>query len=116
VVEPVLDGRACCLWAGGWGPGRSPPPQLTYERLLTVRGSHCGPPRQHPLAKHPAGRFLQPVYANNVFLTHVDQAGLSREIKDSSLKPRLWGAYPTSRPSLRFLARQGSGMPAYLCT
>ena len=51
VVEPVLDGRCALGVVGSWSRA---PPQLTRERLLTVRRSHCrlsaAPARDPPRA------------------------------------------------------------------
>jgi len=84
VVEPVLDGRCAVGVVGSWAIA---PPQLTYERLLTVRVPIVVS-AQHPLAKH-RGPIPAAVYAKHVFLTHVDPADISRD-QGFILKPRLW--------------------------
>ena len=84
VVEPVLDGRCGVGVVGSWSIA---PPQLTYERLLTVRVPIVVS-AQHPLAKH-RGPIPAIVYAKHVFLTHVDPADISRD-QGFIPKPRLW--------------------------
>jgi DNA-binding transcriptional LysR family regulator len=84
VVEPVLNGRCGVGVVGSWSIA---PPQLTYERLLTVRVPIVVSP-QHPLAKH-RGPIPAAVYAKHVFLTHVDPADIS-QAQGFIPKPRLW--------------------------
>jgi DNA-binding transcriptional LysR family regulator len=84
VVEPVLNGRCGVGVVGSWSIA---PPQLTYERLLTVRVPMVVS-SQHPLAKY-RGPIPAAVYAKHVLLTHVDPADISRD-QGFILKPRLW--------------------------
>jgi DNA-binding transcriptional LysR family regulator len=85
IVEPVLDGRCSVGVVGSWAIA---PPQLTYERLLTVR-IPIVVSSQHPLAKH-RGPIPAAISAKHVFLTHVDQADIS-QAQRFILKPaRLW--------------------------
>jgi DNA-binding transcriptional LysR family regulator len=85
VVEPVLAGRCGVGVVGSWAIA---PPQLTYERLLTVRIPIVAS-AQHPLAKH-RGSIPAAISAKHIFLTHVDQADIS-QAQRYMLKPaRLW--------------------------
>jgi len=72
VVEPVLDGQCGVGIAGSWS---IEPPQLTHERLLTVRVLTVVSP-QHPLAKH-RGPIPAAVAAKHVRLSHIDPADIS---------------------------------------
>jgi DNA-binding transcriptional LysR family regulator len=85
IVEPVLDGRCSIGVVGSWATA---PPQLTYERVLTVR-IPIVVSSQHPLAKH-RGPIPAAISAKHVFLTHIDQADIS-QAQRFTLKPaRLW--------------------------
>jgi DNA-binding transcriptional LysR family regulator len=84
VVEPVLNGRCGVGVVGSWSIA---PPQLTYERLLTIRvpmvvSSH------HPLAKY-SGPIPAAIYGKHVFLSHVDPADIS-QTQGFIPKPRVW--------------------------
>src|SRR5882724_9593700 len=84
VVEPVLNGRCGVGVVGSWSIA---PPQLTYERLLTVTvpivvSSH------HPLAKY-SGTIPAAIYGKHVFLSHVDPADIS-QAQGFIPKPRVW--------------------------
>jgi DNA-binding transcriptional LysR family regulator len=85
VLEPVLDGR-CAVGVIGALP--SVPPQLTRERLLTVRlGTFVSP--RHPLARRRApiptavlAEYVQLLHANISDLSHARELGL--------LSPKVW--------------------------
>jgi DNA-binding transcriptional LysR family regulator len=86
VVEPVLDGRCTIGVVGSWSAAA---PQLTRERLLTVRIPIVVSP-QHPLATR-RGPILTTVLDEYVYLTHIDPADLSRTLVASrSLYARTW--------------------------
>jgi DNA-binding transcriptional LysR family regulator len=85
IVEPVLDGRCSVGVVGSWAIA---PPQLTYERLLTVR-IPIVVSSQHPLAKH-RGPIPAAISAKHVFLTHVDQADISQAQRLIVKPARLW--------------------------
>jgi len=86
VIEPVLDGRCAVGICGmrSWSPA---PPQLTHQRLLTVRMPLVVSP-QHPLASHP-GPIPTGVLAEHIQLVHIDLSDLSRA-GGSTLSPRVW--------------------------
>src|SRR5882757_4895080 len=110
VVEPVLDGRCGVGVVGSWA---SAPPQLTYERLLTVR-IPIVVSSQHPLAKH-RGPVPAAISAKHVFLTHVDQADIS-QAQRFILKPARRWRLSHLETKLAFL-RAGlgyAGMPMHM--
>jgi DNA-binding transcriptional LysR family regulator len=85
VVEPVLAGRCGVGVVGSWAFA---PPQLTYERLLTVR-IPIVVSSKHPLAKH-RGPIPEAISAKHIFLTHVDQADVSQAQRFILQPARLW--------------------------
>jgi DNA-binding transcriptional LysR family regulator len=85
VLEPVLDGR-CAV--GVMGPLPSVPPQLTRERLLTVRLVMVVSPR-HPLATRRAP-IPTAVLAEHVQLLHTDISDLSQARELGLLSPKVW--------------------------
>jgi DNA-binding transcriptional LysR family regulator len=87
VVEPVLDGR-CAIGVLGMGSWSIVPPQLTYQRLLTVQTSMVVSP-QHPLARYGAA-VPTTVLAKHIQLVHADLADLSRAGGIGLLSPRVW--------------------------
>jgi DNA-binding transcriptional LysR family regulator len=87
VVEPVLDGR-CAIGVWGIGSWSIVPPQLTHQRLLTVRTSMVVSP-QHPLARYGA-TVPTIVLAEHIQLVHADLADLSRTSTIGVLSPRVW--------------------------
>jgi DNA-binding transcriptional LysR family regulator len=86
VVEPVLDGRSAI---GVWGIGSWSivPPQLTHQRLLTVRTSMVASP-QHALARYGAP-VPTTILAEHIQLVHADLANLSHGAF-GVLSPRVW--------------------------
>jgi len=86
VVEPVLDGR-CAIGVWGIGPWSIVPPQLTHERLLTVRTSMVASP-PHPLARYGA-TVPTTVFADHIQLVHADLAIFLRGAF-GVLSPRVW--------------------------
>jgi DNA-binding transcriptional LysR family regulator len=86
LVEPVLDGR-CAIGVWGMGSWSIVPPQLTHQRLLTVRTSMVTSP-QHPLARYGA-TVPTTVLAEHIQLVHADPAILSRGAF-GVLSPRVW--------------------------
>jgi DNA-binding transcriptional LysR family regulator len=85
VLEPVLDGR-CAL--GVMGPLPNVPPQLTRERLLTVRLVMVVSPR-HPLASRRAP-IPTAALAEHVQLLHTDISDLSQARERGVLSPKVW--------------------------
>jgi DNA-binding transcriptional LysR family regulator len=85
VLEPVLDGR-CAV--GVTGPLPSVPPQLTRERLLTVRLVMVVSPR-HPLATRRAP-IPTAVLGEHVQLLHSDISDLSQARERGLLSPKVW--------------------------
>jgi DNA-binding transcriptional LysR family regulator len=75
VVEPVLEGRCAVGVVGSWSVE---PPQLTHERLLSVRVCMVVSP-QHPLATR-RGPIPTAVLAKHVQLVHIDPADVSRAL------------------------------------
>src|SRR5580658_2737601 len=67
VIEPVLDGLCAIGVVGSWALA---PPQLTREKLLTVRGLTVVS-AQHPLAAH-RGQIPLTVLAEHIKITHTD--------------------------------------------
>jgi DNA-binding transcriptional LysR family regulator len=85
VVEPVLDGQCGVGVAGSWSLA---PPQLTHERLLTVRVPTVVS-SQHPLARH-RGPIPAAVAAEHVRLSHIDPADISPTQGFVAGPGRLW--------------------------
>jgi DNA-binding transcriptional LysR family regulator len=85
VVEPVVDGRCAVGVVGSWSVA---PPQLTYERLLSVRVPWVVSP-QHPLATR-SGPIPAADLAKHVHLAHIDLVDLSRTQLPGMRSPRLW--------------------------
>jgi DNA-binding transcriptional LysR family regulator len=85
VIEPVLDGHCTIGVVGSWSAA---PPQLTRERLLTVRIPVVVSP-QHPLATR-RGPIPTAVLDEYVHLTHIDLADLSRTLASSPRYARTW--------------------------
>jgi DNA-binding transcriptional LysR family regulator len=87
VVEPVLDGR-CAIGVWGMGSWSIAPPQLTHQRLLTIRTSMVVSP-QHPLAQY-GGSVPTAVLAEHIQLVHADLADPLRTGTIGVLSPRVW--------------------------
>jgi DNA-binding transcriptional LysR family regulator len=85
VVEPVLDRRCAVGVVESWS---ITPPQLTHERLLSVRIPMVVS-SQHPLATH-RGTIPATVLAEHVHLAHIDPADVSRAYGTGILSPRTW--------------------------
>jgi len=85
VLEPVLDGR-CAL--GVIGPLPIVPPQLTRERLLSVRMLVVVSPR-HPLATARAP-IPTAVLAKHVQLLHTDISDSAQARELGLLSPKVW--------------------------
>ncbi|HWS63741.1 MAG TPA: LysR family transcriptional regulator [Steroidobacteraceae bacterium] len=85
VVDPVLNGRCAVGVVGSWSFA---PPQLTHERLLTVRLPIVVSP-QHPLATH-RGVVPTSVLDQYVHLAHIDLADLSRTLLFKIRYARTW--------------------------
>jgi DNA-binding transcriptional LysR family regulator len=87
VIESVLDGRCAVGICGmrSWSPA---PPDLTHQRLLTVRMPLVVSP-QHPLASHP-GPIPTAVLAEHIQLVHIDLSDLSSAGRSTLLSPRVW--------------------------
>jgi DNA-binding transcriptional LysR family regulator len=85
VIEPVVEGR-CAV--GVMASSQVAPPQLTRERLLTVRTPLVVSP-QHPLADYGA-TIPAPVLAEHIQLVHADPSDLSRPGGFGLLSPRVW--------------------------
>jgi DNA-binding transcriptional LysR family regulator len=85
VIEPVLDGRCTVGVMGSWWHA---PPQLTYDRLLSLRMCMVVSP-QHPLATHRAP-IPMAVLAKHIQLVHADPSEMSRPGGVGLLSPRVW--------------------------
>jgi len=85
VVDPVVNGRCAVGIVGSWSLA---PPQLTHERLLTVRLPIVASP-QHPLAIH-RGVVPTGVLDQYVHLTHIDPADLSLTLVSRPRYARTW--------------------------
>jgi DNA-binding transcriptional LysR family regulator len=85
VVKPVLDARCAIGVVGSWALA---PPQLTHERLLTVKIPMVVS-SQHPLATR-RGPISTIVLDKYVYLTHIDRADLSRTLLPRPLYTRTW--------------------------
>jgi DNA-binding transcriptional LysR family regulator len=85
VVEPVLDGRCAVGIVASW---LLTPPQLTYERLLSVRVPLLVSSR-HPLASH-RGVIPTAELAKHVQIVHFDPADISRNYGFGVRSPRVW--------------------------
>jgi DNA-binding transcriptional LysR family regulator len=85
VVEPVLDGRCTIGVVGSWSAA---PPQLTRERLLTVRIPMVVS-LQHPLATR-RGPIPTTALDEYVYLTHIDPADLSQTLAFRPMYARTW--------------------------
>jgi hypothetical protein len=85
VIEPVLDGLCAIGVVGSWALA---PPQLTREKLLTVRGLTVVS-AQHPLAAH-RGQIPLTVLAEHIKITHTDPSDVSRGYESGSKSPRVW--------------------------
>jgi DNA-binding transcriptional LysR family regulator len=85
VVDPVLNRRCAVGVVGSWSLA---PPQLTHERLLTVR-LPIVVSSQHPLATH-RGPIPTSVLDEYVQLTHIDPADASRTLVSSQRYARVW--------------------------
>jgi len=85
VIEPVLEGR-CAV--GVMASSQLAPPQLTRERLLSVR-TPLVVSAQHPLATH--GTLIPTaVLAEHIQLVHADPSDLSRPGGFGLLSPKVW--------------------------
>lgn len=85
VVDPVLNGRCAVGVVGSWALA---PPQLTYERLLTVRLPMVVS-SQHPLASS-RGPIPTNVLDEYVHLAHIDPADLSRTRLSRGRRAKTW--------------------------
>jgi DNA-binding transcriptional LysR family regulator len=85
VVDPVLNRRCVVGVVGSWSLA---PPQLTHERLLTVRIPLLVS-SQHPLATH-RGPIPGTVLDKYVHLIHVDPADISRTQVSMGVYRRVW--------------------------
>jgi DNA-binding transcriptional LysR family regulator len=85
VVDPVLNGQCAVCIVGSWSLA---PPQLTYERLLTVRLPIVVSSR-HPLSTR-RGPIPTNVLDEYVHLTHIDLADLSRTLVSNPRYARTW--------------------------
>ena len=85
VVDPVVNGRCAVGVVGSWSLA---PPQLTHERLLTVRSPIVASPR-HPLAIR-RGVVPTSVLDQYVHLTHIDPADLSLTLVSRPRYARTW--------------------------
>ena len=85
VVDPVLNRRCAVGVVGSWSLA---PPQITHERLLTVR-LPIVVSSQHPLATC-RGPIPTSVLDEYVQLTHVDPADASRNLLASQRHARVW--------------------------
>jgi DNA-binding transcriptional LysR family regulator len=84
-LEPVLNGR-CAI--GVIGPVPIVPPQLTRERLLTIRLVIVVSPR-HPLATH-SQPIPTAVLGEHVQLLHADISDLAQYREFGVLSPKAW--------------------------
>jgi DNA-binding transcriptional LysR family regulator len=85
VIDPVLDRRCAIGVAGSWSLA---PPQLTRERLLTVRIPTVVS-SQHPLATR-RGPIPMAVLDEYVHLIHIGPADPSRALVSSPRYARVW--------------------------
>jgi DNA-binding transcriptional LysR family regulator len=85
VVEPVVDGRCTVGVVGSWSVA---PPQLTHERLLSIRVPFVVSP-QHPLATR-RGPIPAAVLAKHIHLVHIDPVDLSRTQVPGMRSARVW--------------------------
>jgi DNA-binding transcriptional LysR family regulator len=85
VVDPVLNRRCAVGVVGSWSLAS---PQLTHERLLTVRTPIVVSPK-HPLATR-RGPIPTTVLDEYVHLTHIDPADLSRTLVSRPRYARTW--------------------------
>jgi DNA-binding transcriptional LysR family regulator len=85
VIEPVLDGRCPVGVLGSWSHA---PPQLTRERLLSIRVPWVVSP-QHPLASR-RGPIPAAVLAEHIHLVHIDPVDLSRTQMPGVRSARVW--------------------------
>jgi DNA-binding transcriptional LysR family regulator len=84
-IRSVLDGRRA---VGIMASLSSAPPQVTRERLLTVRMAMVVSP-QHPLAVHRAP-IASAVLAEHIQLVHTDRSDLPPGREFAALSPRTW--------------------------
>jgi DNA-binding transcriptional LysR family regulator len=85
VVDPVLNRRSVVGVVGSWSLS---PPQLTHERLLTVK-LPIVVSSQHPLATR-RGPIPMAVLDAYVHLTHIDPADVSRTLVPRPRYARTW--------------------------
>jgi DNA-binding transcriptional LysR family regulator len=85
VVDPVLDRHCAVGVVGSWSLA---PPQLTHERLLTVRIPVIVSSK-HPLATR-RGQIPRTVLDKYVYLTHIDPADLSLTLVSRPRYARTW--------------------------
>ena len=85
VVEPVLEGRCAIGIAGSW---LLAPPQLTHERLLSVKVPVVVSSR-HPLASH-RGVIPMTDLAKHVQIVHFDPADVSRNFGFGIRSEKIW--------------------------
>jgi DNA-binding transcriptional LysR family regulator len=87
VVEHVLEGR-CTVGVMALLPLAPPPPQFTFERLLTIRTAMVVAPT-HPLAAHRAP-IPTTALAKHVQLLQVERSALPPGLGIAILSPRVW--------------------------
>jgi DNA-binding transcriptional LysR family regulator len=85
VIDPVLDGRCAVGVVRSWSLA---PPQLTRERLLTVR-IPVVVSSQHPLASR-RRPIPMTVLNEHVHLIHIDPADLSRTLASGRRYAKVW--------------------------
>jgi DNA-binding transcriptional LysR family regulator len=85
VIDPVLNKHCALGVVGSWSLA---PPQLTHEKLLTVR-LPIVVSSQHPLAGR-RGPIPRTVLDQYVYLTHIDPADLSRTLVPKPRYERTW--------------------------
>jgi DNA-binding transcriptional LysR family regulator len=85
VIEPVLEGRCAVGVVGSWS---LEPPQITHERLLSVRVCMVVS-SQHPLATY-RGPIPATVVAEHVQLVHIDPANISGNQGSALRSARVW--------------------------
>jgi DNA-binding transcriptional LysR family regulator len=85
VAEPVLNRRCAIGLMGSLPPA---PPQLSRERVLTVRAIKVVSP-QHPLAVHSVP-IPMTVLGEHIQLVHADYSNVWRAGRLGLLSPRIW--------------------------
>jgi DNA-binding transcriptional LysR family regulator len=85
VADPVLDRRCAIGLMGALPPV---PPQLSHERLLTLKAIKVVSP-QHPLAAY-RGPIPMSVLAEHIQLVHADLSSVWRTGRIGVMSPRVW--------------------------